>query len=244
MTARALRYLMRQLIPDYQSGHTLYVRQVKKLFRDGCRWLDAGGGRRIFFDLYDGEHDLVARSRLVVACDIDQESLRDHVSIRHRVCGDLSALPFPSRSFDMVTCGMVVEHMADPLASIQELGRVLDHGGKLLIHTVNLWGYPTLIAQAAKLIPFPLRRWLISRVTTRKEEDIFPTYYRCNTLSTMRRLFHQAGLEVEEACYCHAGILFETLPPLYALELLYLRLTSQEWLQKLRGQLLVTATKR
>ena len=69
---------------------------VKTRFTEGCRWLDAGGGRRIFHDLYDGERDLVTRARLVVAADGDLSSLAEHVSISKPPFSPTSpAFPWP-----------------------------------------------------------------------------------------------------------------------------------------------------
>ncbi len=228
--------------PAFKSGHTLYVEAVKDLFRDGCRWLDAGGGHQIFHDSYDGEADLVRRSAVVVACDYDADSLAVHQSVANRVRGDLSRLPLRDSGFDFVTCGMVVEHLSEPARAIAELGRVMDHGGVLVIHTVNLWGYATLMAMASKLIPFGLRRRLIARATGRQEDDIFPTLYRCNTGRTMTRLVHRAGLTVRELRYLQAGPVFRW-GPLRAIEVGYRRVIDVLGLRLLRGQLLVIAQK-
>ena len=59
--------LRTKLLPAFKSGHTRYVEFVTDHFEDGCRWLDAGGGRRIFPDLYDGERELV-RARVWSRC--------------------------------------------------------------------------------------------------------------------------------------------------------------------------------
>jgi SAM-dependent methyltransferase len=230
-------------VPEFQHGHNVYVETVKARFQDGCCWLEAGGGRRIFHDLEDGERELVQRATCVVACDCDVPSLAGHASVDHLVCGDLARLPFASNTFDFITCAMVVEHLKEPGTAIKELGRVLAPGGRLIIHTVNYWGYPTLLAQLSKMIPFGLRRRLIARITKRQEVDIFPTYYRCNTAGRMRRLLEQAGLKVEELRHESAGILFPRIMPAYLLEMLYIKLTLRPWFAGLRGQLLVTAVK-
>jgi len=41
-----------------------------------------------------------------------------------QVLASVHALPFPSRSFDVVTCLEVLEHLADPRAAAEELRRV------------------------------------------------------------------------------------------------------------------------
>ena len=233
--------ITRIFLPRFKSGHTRYVELVKGLFKDGCRWLDAGGGRRIFHDIYDGERELVTRSGRVIVCDADPDSLKDHVSVADLICCDLARIPLPPCSFDLITCGMVVEHLPHPAESIKELGRVLDRGGKLVIHTVNLWGYPTIMAILSKVLPF--RKQLIAKVTGRMEEDIFPTRYRCNTAGAITKYVQDAGLQVEAIHFWNHGVLFRSFPPLALLECLYQRLVGQSIFSRLRGQLLVIATK-
>ncbi len=236
--------LLRKLLPGFKSGHTRYVRFVKEHFKDGCRWLDAGGGRRIFPDLYDGERELVRRASIVTACDVDPLSLKDHVSVSNRICCDLANIPLEPNSIDFITCSMVVEHMFSPVGCFKELARILDAGGQLIIHTPSLWGYPTLLAMLSKIIPAVPRRKVISWITGRCEEDIFPTYYHCNTARKITRVLNSVGLEVQEMNYLNHAPLFRSFLPVYALELIYIKLTSLAGLRWLRGQLLVLATKR
>jgi ubiquinone/menaquinone biosynthesis C-methylase UbiE len=230
-----------KLLPGFKSGHTRYVKCVKHHFRDGCRWLDAGGGRRLFHDLDDGERELVARAGRVTVCDADPDSLRDHVSVSDLICCDLKRLPLAPCSFDLITCAMVLEHLTHPKECIKEVARVLDRGGKLVMHTVNLWGHYTLVAILSKVIPW--RQRLIAKMTGRPEEDIFPTRYRCNTARTISRYVKDAGLQVEAIHYWNGGVLFSSILPLAVLECFYLRLLDWPILSRFRGQLLVIATK-
>src|SRR6185295_6157089 len=49
------------------------------------------------------------------------------------VGGDVGALPFADRSFDLVGAFDIVEHVEDDAAVFRELGRVLRDGGTLLL---------------------------------------------------------------------------------------------------------------
>ena len=229
------------ILPGFRTGHTQYVDHVKASFQDDCRWLDAGGGRRIFHDAFDGERELVKRAKSVVVCDVDSTALSDHASVTDTICSNLESIPLPPNSQDFITCGMVVEHLAEPLECFREFERLLDNGGTLIIHTVNLWGYPTLLAIIAKLIPAGISKAIIGKITGRLDEDIYPTYYRCNTARKVKRLMHSANLQVEVKHINH-GPLFSLLP-LYFVELLYIRITSINLFRSLRGQLLITVTK-
>jgi ubiquinone/menaquinone biosynthesis C-methylase UbiE len=49
------------------------------------------------------------------------------------VVADMTRLPFPSETFDCVTCGYVLEHVPDPRIGLAELSRVMTHGAKMLL---------------------------------------------------------------------------------------------------------------
>lgn len=228
---------------SFKTGHSVYVDVVKSRFRDGCRWMDAGGGRQLLPDLYDGEREMVRRSNLVVACDLARESLSRHVSVPDRVCCDLSRIPLPAHSFDLITCTMVVEHLNEPSDVFDELARLLDKGGHLVIHTVNLWGYPTLAAIAAKLIPYSIRQSVIAKVTKRSTQDIFPTYYRCNTARQLRSALASVGLTVQGVRYLASGRLFRRPRLVGLLESVAIGVTRLPMFGQFQSQLLATAIK-
>jgi len=47
--------------------------------------------------------------------------------------GDVSSLPFPDGSFDVVVSTLSMHHWADPTAGLSEIGRVLRPGGRALV---------------------------------------------------------------------------------------------------------------
>lgn len=47
--------------------------------------------------------------------------------------GDVTALPFPGSSFDIVTCRFAFHHFPDPLAVLREMRRVCRPGGRLVV---------------------------------------------------------------------------------------------------------------
>ncbi|MBD2111012.1 MULTISPECIES: bifunctional 2-polyprenyl-6-hydroxyphenol methylase/3-demethylubiquinol 3-O-methyltransferase UbiG [Cyanophyceae] len=51
--------------------------------------------------------------------------------------GVAEALPFEAAAFDVVVCVDVLEHVADPLKSVQEISRVLRPGGLFCFDTIN-----------------------------------------------------------------------------------------------------------
>ena len=49
------------------------------------------------------------------------------------VTGDIVRLPFADGTFDGVTCGYVLEHLANPRPGLAELSRVMRPGGRMLL---------------------------------------------------------------------------------------------------------------
>jgi SAM-dependent methyltransferase len=58
--------------------------------------------------------------------------------------GDVAALAFPDRSFDLVVSTLSMHHWADPAAALAEIGRVLRPGGRALIWDFRpgIWPHP------------------------------------------------------------------------------------------------------
>ena len=99
-----------------------------------CRVLDAGSGITFF-------PFLLARQGFQVACaDIDRGLVPvferaghlTRVPIEFRACG-IESLDWPDRSFDAVACVSVLEHVPGRTRAMDELARVLEPGGRLVI---------------------------------------------------------------------------------------------------------------
>lgn len=93
----------------------------------GPRALDAGAGTGAIGDLL---RELGAD---VVSLDLEPDMLRHRIGDRGpAVVGDVVRLPLRSRTFDLVVGGFVLNHVADQVAALRELGRVTRPGGVLL----------------------------------------------------------------------------------------------------------------
>jgi SAM-dependent methyltransferase len=175
------------------NSQLLYAETLEKAIRGAARWLDLGCG-----------HDFLPRfatrplplgDRLTVGIDLDAVSLRQHAQLRHRIVADVERLPLASESFDLVTANMVLEHVRSPVRLFEELRRVLTPRGSFLFHTPNATGYTTLLTRA---IPSALRPRMANRLQGRAEADVYPTFYRANSVSAITRLAAEAGLQVAE----------------------------------------------
>jgi SAM-dependent methyltransferase len=70
--------------------------------------------------------------------------------------GDVAALAFPDRSFDLVVSTLSMHHWADPAAGLAEIGRVLRPGARALIWDFRPGGRPHLFGPRHASIPDPL----------------------------------------------------------------------------------------
>lgn len=90
----------------------------------GKRLLDAGCGT--------GRRFAGRQAALAVGIDICQEMLVAG-GARCVAVAEVRALPFPSQSFDVVWCRLVIGHIRDPLSAYRELARVCRIGGTLFV---------------------------------------------------------------------------------------------------------------
>ena len=134
-------------------------------------------------------------------------------------------IPLSDESVDLAFSDFVLEHVEDVPAFLGEAARVLKPGGYLFIRTPNVWSYPVL---ASRMVPNHLHARILHRLQPdRKEEDVFPTLYRCNSRGKLRQALERVGF----ACVVHAH---ESEPsylgvsrPLYAMGVLYQRYAPQ-----------------
>jgi len=180
---------------DLTHSQKRYARLLESIVQPECRWLDLGCGRQIIPDWaydHDLQLSLTRRASILVGADVD-EALLEHPLIRHKVMALGGQLPFRDGVFDLVSANMVVEHIPGPEEVLKDIHRVLAPGGKFVFHTPNAI-YP--LVWVAKLIPYRIRKRLVFRIEGRAEDDVFPTCYRMNSLSAIRRLASRAGFHV------------------------------------------------
>jgi len=96
-------------------------------------------------------------------------------------------------SIDLIVCDHVLEHIGNPDRFFSEARRTLKDRGYFCIRTPNRWSY---IAIAATLIPNKHHSKVTSIVQEgRKEEDVFPTIYKCNSIRRIKNMMNKHGFE-------------------------------------------------
>jgi len=126
----------------------------------------------------------------VSGCDIDpivmSNPLLDEARVLHR-----GSLPYQDCCFDLIVADHVFEHVEHPAGVAAELLRVMKPAGRLFARTPNRLGY---IAVAARLIPDTVVR---RAQPGRSLDDVYPKFYRMNTVGDLSRLFDGADVRVQ-----------------------------------------------
>lgn len=184
---------LRRLVPDAEHQQSSYFRLLRDFVRPGITWLDAGCGHTLVPEWMKGARELeesfLNAARAVVGCDADTASLSAHRKIRRVAC-NVEELCFREGVFDLVTCNVVAEHLEHPDRAFVEFLRVLKAGGRLVIHTPNLWHWATV---ASLLTPHWFHERAVKFLDGRETQDVFPTRYRANTARALRRKLRWAG---------------------------------------------------
>ena len=126
---RAARQRPRRTQFDY-----LHLRRLREDIASELRGLPAGIDA---LDLYCGTRpyeDLLPPESRCIGLDIDARyGAADVVSTEF--------LPFESESFDLVVCYEAFHYVPDPPRALEEIGRVLRPGGRVLITVPHVWEY-------------------------------------------------------------------------------------------------------
>ena len=123
----------------------------------------------------------------VVGIELDPDAAAEARSVCEQVVvGDVETtkLPFEPRSFDVVLCGDVVEHLRNPEATLARLRPLLRSGGRLVLTTPN-------VANWAMRLSLLAGRW---RYTERGILD--RTHAHLFTRKTLVETVERAGYDV------------------------------------------------
>lgn len=227
------------IAPGLKEVQDHYKDVLQGLITGGSVWLDVGCGRRLF-KRKEEEPTIISRSRLVIGVDYNLESLKKHRSIKLRIQSDAYILPFKNNSFDYITANMFIEHAKNPGDIFQEVFRALKPGALFILHTTNLFNYGIL---AAKIFPDTLKRRIVTSLDGRKDEDIFPAYYKANTPRKIRFLAQSARFHIVDIKMVESAVLPRILLPLSLLDLLIVRISRWNMLRYCRPNIIAILEK-
>jgi SAM-dependent methyltransferase len=187
------------------DGTIVFFTRVNALIEPHFHVLDVGCGRGARADdpvaVRRKLVNLKGKVKKLTGIDVDPAAaVNPFIDEFRRIEGGV--WPLKDRSVDLIVCDNVLEHVEDPATFFSELGRVLRGGGYVCVRTPNARGY---VALAAKLVPDKHhgRVKAVVQEERNREEDVFPTRYRCNTvpkiLSMMKKIRCDAVVYAYEA---------------------------------------------
>ena len=242
MAVDAFRAVVDRFAPGAENEQYAYFREVRRHVRRGIKWLDAGCGHTLVPGWMKQasalEAELLSNPDLIIGTDLDAVSLRKPSTVQ-RCCCDIEELAFQSRSFDLVTCNMVIEHVANPDAAFQEFHRVLKPGGTLIVHTPNVLNWGNFVA---KITPRWFHDFVRRRASGSDPEDVFPTLYRANAPGALELSLTRAGFQTVEMQLLPGRPHMRGFGPVIYFECLMYRLSLK--FPSIREVLCATATKR
>lgn len=235
-------FLRNIIVPRLLYSQTVYENVLGNSIPDKASWIDLGCGHHLLPTWrLEQEKEIFNKAGMVVGIDFDFPSLVKHKTISKRVQGVADHLPFKDEIFDLATANMVVEHLDDPQIQFAEVNRVLKPGAQFIFHTPNETGYFAVIR---KLVPNLLVKKLARLFDGRTEDDVFDIHYKANRREKIEVLARETNFEIEQIKYVSSDAVCAIIPPLAAVELLWIRLLMNRSLRRFRTNLIVTLRKK
>jgi ubiquinone/menaquinone biosynthesis C-methylase UbiE len=222
--------LLRRYYSTHEHPYRVFERRVNEYATPSTVLLDAGAGRTApILTKYLGRV-----ARLIAVDVVDFRDVDSRIEC-HK--SDISRIPLPDASVDLIMARSVFEHLSDPGTVYAEFRRVLRPGGRVVVLTANLWDYGSI---AARLVPNRMHARVVRFAEGRAEEDTFPTAYMTNTAGAIRRFASQNDFDVESLEYLNQYpnyLMFNGAA--FLLGVAYERVTTRlRWLRFLRGWVL------
>lgn len=179
------------------DGTVAFYARIQALLKEDFHVLDVGCGRGQQLEepcSYRKELRIIKGTvSKVTGIDVDVNAAENPTVDEFQQMTIGEPWPAESGSFDLVFSDHVLEHVDDPDLFFSESARVLKPGGYLCLRTPNSWSYVALIS---RLIPNRFHASVVEAVQEgRKEEDVFPTLYRCNSRRRIGRQLRKHEFE-------------------------------------------------
>ncbi len=135
--------------------------------------------------------DLRGLGRNIIGIDVDSAGSSNPTIDEFRLITDPSHWPIEDATIDVGYCDCVVEHLENPDQFFAEWRRVLRPNGIACLRTPNSFSY---VAIVSRILPSRFHARVANYAQNgRKAEDVFPTFYRCNTRRKLTRMFSRHG---------------------------------------------------
>ena len=90
----------------------------------------------------------------------------------------------------------------------------------------------------SKYFPYRIKKLAAKLLEGRDSEDVYPTYYRCNTEQAILETASKSGFEVKQILHTPTCATFVRILPIAVVELLWIKATMRESLARYRAEIL------
>lgn len=211
------------------DGTVKFYTRVNALLEPSSVVLDAGCGRGSYGDdasTYRRDMRILkGKCKRVIGIDVN-ESARENPFLDEFRLIEGDRWPLEAQSIDLCICDYVMEHvMMSPEGFFSECARVIKAGGVLCIRTPNIWSYESI---ATRLVPNRFHAAIVGAVQEeRKEVEVFPTVFRCNTLGKIRSMMRRHGFDVYVSTYSAEPSYLRFSRIVYAFGVIYHRIAPR-----------------
>jgi SAM-dependent methyltransferase len=170
------------------------------------------------------------KCKRIIGIDSDRLSLEENKYVNCKINSSLEEVDLPEDSVDIIISSWVFEHIERPVEVVSRIGSILKRGGCLIFITPNKDSLPGIIN---RFTPQFLRVFLCKVLYKRKEEDIYPPFYRLNGIKDLKKYF----LDFEEKnVIMHDSIkFFGSLLPFRPLAIMWNYIIMSRFMEKFRA---------
>lgn len=167
--------------PKWDDSLIYLTNKFRALCSENAIVLDAGCGNGNY--VIDENRESI---KWAVGVDTSEEYTKKNICLDEVKIGNLEKLPFAQGEFDVVISLWVLEHLADPNKVFAEIHRVLKPNGIFMFATPNLNYLPIKLIYLIKSVK--VNHILNKILFGRGAEEIFPAYYRANSLEKIKEM--------------------------------------------------------
>ncbi len=185
--------LFKEENPGWDESQVYLAKKFSQLKSNNLVVLDAGCGYGNY--IIDENRNKIDWA---VGIDASSQAASKNICLDEIHHTDLEKIPFQENCFDVCVSLWVFEHLEHPKAVFKEIHRVLTKSGYFMFATPNKNFVPLLLVRFFKSIR--MNHFLNKLLYGRKPSDIFPSFYRANTIKDIRSMLGN-GFEILELRY-------------------------------------------
>ena len=183
---QSVNELQDRWFPADKLAHKIFKRKIYSIIKQNHIVLDAGCGAKLKF-LKE------IRDKVSILMGIDLGKFQIHPEGVNLIQGNIAHIPLGSNLVDLVMSRYVLEHLKNPVSVFQEINRILKPDGSFIFLIPNMYGYAPIIS---RLMPPKFHNWVLINFTGKKPGSFYPTFYKCNTYSSIKKISKQSGFNV------------------------------------------------